>query len=328
MRDYADFLHSMGRFREAGFAYEYLQEFPLAIESYQNAGLWRECLFVATSSQISSDALSSLAESLAESLVESKDYQHAATIFLDYLSDAPSAVRALCKGSHFADAMRTVALKSQPQLLETLIDPLLTEAFASTSELLAECKGQLSAQTSRIAELRAKNSADPLAYLDATAEADAPDNVSLAPTNASTSASLFTRYTGASLGTAQTGETRKTSKNRRKDERKRARGKKGSVYEEEYLVNSIRRLIERVDSVREETERLVQALLRRGMRESAVALQAMVMELLGMLGACADEVFAPQRIAVMPMEMGEGTVPSQPKMEAPVIKKFDGLSLL
>ena len=170
--------------------------------------------------------------------------------------------------------------------MEDVIDPALSEAFGVTSETLAECKGQLAAQTARIVELRQKNLNDPLAYLDGVAEADAPDNVSLAPTNASTSASLFTRYTGNTLGTALTGETRRTSKNRRKDERKRARGKKGSVYEEEYLMNSIRRLVERVGSVKPDSERLVEAMLRRHMRDNASALQKQLGELILQLEGC------------------------------------------
>jgi elongator complex protein 1 len=329
MRDYADFLFSMSRFGEAGYAYEYLGETSLAIESYQSAGLWRECLFAAHRAQLPADSLQDLASTLAESLLEAKEYLNAATIFAEHLHDIPAAARALCKGSHYADAMRLVVLHARPELLETAIDPLLTEAFATTSELLAECRGQLAAQTARIAELRQNKLKDPLAYLDGTTEADAPDNVSLAPTAASTSGgTLFTRYTGASMGTAATGESRRSSKNRRKDERKRARGKKGSVYEEEYLVNSIRRLIERVDSVRDDTERLLQALFRRGMRGNAAALQALVNELLAMLKGCVDEVFTAQQRSVLPPP-GEGEVqPQQQKVEVPVIRDFEGLSLL
>jgi elongator complex protein 1 len=329
MRDYADFLFSMSRFGEAGYAYEYLGETSLAIESYQSAGLWRECLFAAHRAQLPADSLHDLASTLAESLLEAKEYLNAATIFAEHLHDIPAAARALCKGAHYADAMRLVVLHARPELLETAIDPLLTEAFATTSELLAECRGQLAAQTARIAELRQNKLKDPLAYLDGTTEADAPDNVSLAPTAASTSGgTLFTRYTGASMGTAATGESRRSSKNRRKDERKRARGKKGSVYEEEYLVNSIRRLIERVDSVRDDTERLLQALFRRGMRENAAALQALVNELLAMLKGCVDEVFTAQQRSVLPPP-GEGEVqPQQQKVEVPVIRDFEGLSLL
>lgn len=45
---------------------------------------------------------------------------------------------------------------------------------------------------------------------------------------------------------------RKSAKSRRRNERKKARGKKGSIYEEEYLYDSLRRLIERFNDTKGE----------------------------------------------------------------------------
>jgi elongator complex protein 1 len=165
---------------------------------------------------------------------------------------------------------------------------------------------------------------------------DAPDNVSLAPTNASTSASLFTRYTGATLATALTGETRKTSKNRRKEERKRARGKKGSVYEEEYLVNSVHRLIERVETTRVDAGCVIDAMVRRGMWNNASVLQAKVRGMVTMIEGCIGEVFVQPPAAPEEVERGgemRGGFPQPTRrilqvVEMPLIKKFEGLSLL
>ena len=148
------------------------------------------------------------------------------------------------------------------------------------TELLAECRRQINAQVPRVRELRTKKAEDPLAFFDGDVNggADIPDNVSLAPTDASTTGgSLFTRYTNRT-GTVGTNATRRTSKNRRREERKRARGKKGSVYEEEYLVNSVGRLIDRVNFVNNEVERLVIGLMRRGMRERARAVENAMVE--------------------------------------------------
>ena len=162
------------------------------------------------------------------------------------------------------------------------------------TELLANCKTQLVKQVPRIRELRAKKAEDPLAFFngDATEGTDIPDNVSLAPTDASTTGgSLFTRYTNRT-GTVGTNVTRKTSKNRRKEERKKARGKQGSVYEEEYLVNSVGRLIERINLVNEEVDRLVVGLMRRGMRERARAVENAMVEVVDLCRDCVGEVFA------------------------------------
>ena len=210
------------------------------------------------------------------------------------------------------------------------------------TELLANCKTQLVKQVPRIRELRAKKSEDPLAFFngDATESTDIPDNVSLAPTDASTTGgSLFTRYTNRT-GTVGTNATRKTSKNRRKEERKKARGKQGSVYEEEYLVNSIGRLIERINLVNEEVERLVVGLMRRGMRERARAVENAMVEVVEICRDCVGEVFAEgeEKIGTernegndeRPKE-GEGALwdaLEEKRREVPVMKGFKRLSLL
>ena len=182
-----------------------------------------------------------------------------------------------------------------------MLDPGLVDGMAAMTEMLAEMKAQLAAQVPRIRELREKKRQDPLAFYEgdplpgAEGADDVPDNVSLAATDASTAGggTLFTRYTARSSGneTLGTDVTRRSSKNRRREERKRARGKKGSVYEEEYLVGSVRRLVERVEGVREEVGRLVVGLVRRGMRERARAVEGAMVEVVGVGRGCLGEVF-------------------------------------
>lgn len=190
--------------------------------------------------------------------------------------------------------------------------------MGSTTDLLADFKNQLNSQIPRIAELRVRRAADPLAFFggDPTAGVgadggvDIPDNVSLAPTDATTMAdrSMFTRYTSS------TSVSKQTSKNRRKEERKRARGKKGTVYEEEYLVNSVRRLVERVNDTIKEAETLVQALLRRGMRERAAAIERGLDEVLTLCRDSIGPVFEVTGDSGVSDEKGDGDakVPAGP----------------
>ena len=342
MRLYADFLLQNGNFKEAGIAYEYLNDYASASEAFRQAHLWKESLTCATLIPLPQPQLHSLAQTLADMLSESKDFYSAAIIHLDYLSDTLTASRTFCKGYFFADALRIVGLHQRPDLLESVIDTGLTEGMASMTELLADCKSQLNAQIPRIRQLRTKKAEDPLAFFDG--DADIPDNVSLATTDASTmGGTLLTRYTNRSTGTAGTNATRRTSKNRRKEERKRARGKKGSVYEEEYLVNSVGRLVDRINGVNGQVGRLVVGLMRRGMRERAGAVEDAMVEVVGLCRGCLDEVFDKEVVGQKEMEGegegeerrpkgGEGVLwdilEGDNKREAPSVKGFDRLSLL
>ncbi|KAJ8060085.1 hypothetical protein OCU04_011695 [Sclerotinia nivalis] len=299
---YAQYLESKSSYKEAALAYESLHNYAKATSCYLASGpsQWRETLFCALTggsdgNPMSGSALTELASTLYDALIESKDYYAAATIQLDYLSSLETACRTFCKGYFFADALHLIALKARPDLLESVIDPGLGDALASSTELLADCKAQLLAQVPRIRELRQKALADPLAFYEGERGGDGeiPDDISVAASSrVSTNRSLFTRYTGnGSVGTVGTGVSRATSKNRRREERKRARGKKGSVYEEEYLVASVGRLITRVEDSRGEVERLVVGLVRRGMWERARAVEASMVEVVGLCKGCVGEVF-------------------------------------
>jgi elongator complex protein 1 len=299
---YANYLESQSKNREAGLAYESLNNFARATACYRAAGAtcWRECLFTAQQQDppMSESAFSELATTLAEALWEAKDYSSAATIHLEYLDSLEQAIKCLCKGYHFADAMRLAARHGRAgSLLPGAVDTGLADALSSTTEFLADCKAQLKAQVPRLAELRRKAIEDPLAFYEGErpgALADLPDDVSIAASSrASTSASLFTRYTGkqGSVGTVGSNVSRATSKNRRREEKKRARGRKGTVYEAEYLVNSVRRLVERVESSKGEAERLVFGLMRRGMAGRARAVEALIDEVVSACRAAVVEVF-------------------------------------
>lgn len=280
----------------AATLFESLGDHAAAYPLYALAHRWRESLSCASlvDPPLGGDQLRNLASSLATTCAdESRDYRSAATIHAEYLSDIPGAARLLCRGSYFADALRLLSLHRFHEQISLIIDGGLTEKFGEILELVADCKTQLAAQVPRIQELRRKKEEDPLAFYGGDPSSvldggvggvDIPDNVSLAPTDATTQGgqSLFTRYgSNASKfgGTVASNVSRKTSKTKRREERKRARGKKGSVYEEEYLVASVQRLIQRVNGVHEEVGRLVSGLLRRGLRDQAEKVDEVLQEI-------------------------------------------------
>ncbi|KAL2867913.1 Elongator subunit IKI3 [Aspergillus lucknowensis] len=298
---YANYLYEESKYRDAGIAYESLELYTDAYKCYQLAHLWRESLYCAMLVPLPPSDLTVHATTLATTLIEeNKDYVSASQIYSEHLHDIPTAARLLCRGSRFADSSRLLTLHNLTALIPEIVDTSLADTMGTMTDLLADFKSQLAAQVPRIVELRLRRLQDPLAYFggdptaaDGAVGMDIPDNVSLAPTDASTLAgkSMFTRYTG-NTSSGKTTSTRQSSRNRRREERKRARGKKGTVYEEEYLVNSVRRLIERVNSTVPEVENLVDSLLRRGMRERAAVVERAMGDVLKLCAESQEEVFA------------------------------------
>ena len=106
------------------------------------------------------------------------------------------------------------------------------------------------------------------------------------------------------------------------------------MYEEEYLINSIKRLIERMNSVGEEIERLIEGLMRRGMRERAIACSVAMEDVGVMCRGCVAEVFGTGKESGMhkEVEAGEDEVDGfragDVRIEAPAVRAFEKLSLL
>jgi elongator complex protein 1 len=191
----------------------------------------------------------------------------------------------------------------------------------------------LNAQVPRLRVLREKKAEDP-GTIRTTADLEnyfesnsnninAPDDISVVASEATTSASLFTRYTPQSSGSRS---TRTSSKIRRREERKRARGKKGTVYEEEYLVNSIGRLIQRVQDIRDEVSRLIVALMMIEKREEAWEMQKRFEGVVSEIRGCLTEVFAETvQGARVPGEMGDDFAIA---MDVPIVEPFIGVEIL
>ncbi|CAG8653137.1 11715_t:CDS:2, partial [Racocetra fulgida] len=218
MAIYGDYLFTESNFKEAG----------LALDSYKNCGSWREAFAIAQELNSSSDSLFSLAKSLAD-LIET--------------NIKPSVIEGITNYTLF-----------------TIFHRIKNIAYAMTfnighTQLLQDVNSmldQLNHQTKRLKEIRA-NKANQLNQSEESIEnADVFSDTS-------SMASGFTRYSQSNTQlipfvlitinmSFRTNVYSKSAKSRRRQERKKARGKKGSIYEEGYLLDSLKRLIERFNT--------------------------------------------------------------------------------
>lgn len=318
---YAKYLHQQTEFTEAAITYEYLGKHELALEDYILAKKWREAISTLKRYGFS-DKLTEVCERLVTALTDDHKYTFAAEIEFKYLKNTEAALKLYCKEYNFEIAILTCIDEDKLNLIEEVVDPALGEGFGVIAELLADCKLQVNSQLTRLRELRTKKEEDPYAfYGDGIDNADTPDNVSIAASETSTKESFFTRYTGKTAGTAKTGASRRTAKNKRREERKKARGKKGTIYEEEYLVQSTGRLIERLEQTEQDLVKLIEGLLRRSRKEQAYQIQKNFVDLLQLLKDNVEEIY---NISERDRERldDNGLVYYVPEIPVPSIKDF------
>ena len=287
---FAEHLRETKQFGEAGVIFEYLIDLENALECYIMAKKWKQALSLVEKSADLLEKLSDTAEKLVETLTEDHKYSDAAEIEYQFLGNIEASIKLYCKQYWYDHAILLAEKSKKPELIESIVDVQINEGFGVIAELLADCKGQMNSQLKRLRELRTKKQEDPFSFYGTPDDLDTPDNVSVAASETSTTPSFFTRYTGKTAGTAKTGASRRTAKNKKREERKRAKGRKGTIYEEEYLIKSVGRLLERLDQTQSDALKLIEGLLRRHMKEQAYQIQKNWCELIDFIQENIDEI--------------------------------------
>ncbi|KAJ2802511.1 putative elongator complex protein 1 [Coemansia helicoidea] len=174
---------------------------------------------------------------------------------------------------------------------------------AALDTLLEDVEESTAALATKAARLRQAR-ATPLEVLAAAhvemraGGGEAPDNVDVVSDTASM-ASQFTSFTGTATNasTATTGSTaRRASKARmkKKVEKHRTRRKKGSIFEEACLVDSVAKLIDRVRALQPSVRSLCLALIQFGRTRAAQQVHSALRRLVLLVLDDADWVFAGQ----------------------------------
>ncbi|PCH36634.1 IkappaB kinase complex IKAP component [Wolfiporia cocos MD-104 SS10] len=250
---YGEWLFERREFKTAAFIFRSAKKVMKAMIAHEKALDWEELFELALQEQTPAEDIVSMAYRVAEDLASRKRYLDAARVLLDYAEDVKEAVTALVEGRHFAEARRIIALKSHPGLLIDLVHPGALECRAQIADEIGEMRDQLRKQVQRLRELKLRKVEEPDAFYGV--EDMDLHNVDVM-TDVSMAATAFTRYTQAPSSVSRA-STKRSSRSKRKLERKVGSGRKGTVDEEEYLLKSVTKLVGRFNSAQADTANLL-----------------------------------------------------------------------
>jgi len=281
---YAEYLSSHELFNQAGLAYWMAKEYDKAIEYYQKTGSWREIFTIATSQNYDNKKMEEIANNLIEQFQEEKLYEDAAHIYIEYLNEPKQAVIYFLKSGKWLEAVRLYFKHNLQSELESQIISMLISGQSRLITTIKEYMELYTKQASRLVEIRIEKqkkleSGEIFKMDERTLDGSTNNNnIDILPDTMSMASKFtgFTAYTLAnSLMTAATASvnTGKGGRKRRKLQRKMMKGKKGSIYEEGYLINSLRKTIQRLDDIHESVKSLCQALLQFNKVDEARELQ-------------------------------------------------------
>ncbi|KAG6382066.1 pol II transcription elongation factor [Boletus reticuloceps] len=266
---YGSWLFDRRDHKQAALAFVEAGDLRKAMIAHERALEWQELFDISTREKVPEEEVKEIAYRITGAFVKEAS-PRGSTSLIDYAGDIRQAVITLVQGNELSEARRIVSLHSTPELLEDVLLPGALEILLQLEDDLAEMRDQLRKQMTRLQELRIKKAEQPDAFYGTEDtnlhNVDVMTDVSMAPT-------AFTRYTAALSITSKT--SKRSSKTKRKMERKVGSGRKGTVDEEEYLLKSISKLVARWTVTQGEIRKLLPHLLQfsKGHRAEGVALQ-------------------------------------------------------
>ncbi|NXD93902.1 ELP1 protein, partial [Chaetorhynchus papuensis] len=285
---YGEYLIQKQLYEQAALIFARAGIFAKARDAFQSSGSWQQALCMASRLGYTKDKLSSLARSMAGKLVEQRKHAEAAILLEQYTQDYEEAVLLLLEGSLWEEALRLIHKYDRLDILETNLKPAILEAQKSQLIFLDSQKTAFLRHKSRlqvVRELKEKACEN----LQDCEVPNCPELELFSETSSVVTASdMNSKYSHSNSRISA-----RSSKNRRKAERKRYSLKEGSPFEDIALLEVLRESVRAVESVKGEIHILLKQLVLFGYDEQARALQQVLEEVLLLMETSLPEIWTP-----------------------------------
>uniref|UniRef100_A0A8C2WX10 Elongator complex protein 1 n=1 Tax=Cyclopterus lumpus TaxID=8103 RepID=A0A8C2WX10_CYCLU len=222
---YAEHLMEQQQAEQAGLLLWRCGEPVGALQAFASSSSWRNAICTAQQIPLPADQLALLARDLAEKLIEQRRFAEAALLLDQYAKDCEEAILALITGSVWEEALRLIYMHDRQDITETNLKPALLEAVGTQTAFLEAQVAAFTRHRARLAVVREQKEKARLGMLDC------PD------------AELYSEassvMSGSKYSQSNSRVSSRSSKNRRKAERKKLSLKEGSPMEDRALVYAL-----------------------------------------------------------------------------------------
>ncbi|XP_037833298.1 elongator complex protein 1 isoform X2 [Kryptolebias marmoratus] len=279
---YAEHLMEQQQAEQAGLLLWRCGEPVRALQAFTISSSWRNTICVAQQIPLPPDQLALLARDLAEKLTEQRRYSEAALLLDQYAKDCEEAILALITGAVWEEALRLIYMHNRQDITETNLKPALLEAVNSQMGFLEAQVATFARHRNRLAVVREQKEKARLDMLDEDGP-DCPDAELYSEASSMMTASKYSQ--------SNSRISSRSSKNRRKAERKKLSLKEGSPMEDRALMHALGEILTTVDKMREEIHSLLKALVLFQFDKQAEKLQLAYEETLQAVEAAVPEVW-------------------------------------
>ncbi|XP_034453513.1 elongator complex protein 1 [Hippoglossus hippoglossus] len=279
---YAEHLVEQQQAEQAGLLLWRCGESVSALQAFASSSSWRNAICVAQQIPLPPDQLALLARDLAEKLTEQRRFSEAALLLDQYAKDCEEAILALITGAVWEEALRLIYMHNRQDITETNLKPALLEAVGTQTVFLEAQIATFTRHRTRLAVVREQKEKARLDMLDEEGP-DCPD--------AELYSEASTVMTGSKYSQSNSRISSRSSKNRRKAERKKLSLKEGSPLEDRALMYALGEIFTTVDKMREEVHNLLKGLVLFQYDKQAEKLQLGYDEALHTMEAALPEVW-------------------------------------
>uniref|UniRef100_A0A7N6A4C7 Elongator complex protein 1 n=1 Tax=Anabas testudineus TaxID=64144 RepID=A0A7N6A4C7_ANATE len=276
---YAEHLVQQQQAEQAGLLLWRCGEPVSALQAFASSTSWRNAICVAQQIPLPPDQLALLARDLAEKLIEQRRYSEAALLLDQYAKDCEEAILALITGAVWEEALRLVSKQSSKCLRQPCNIMFICQYVAVT----------LSPQTHHNIIYRIIYRIY-LGYIvkppSCPTDEDGPDCPDAELYSEASSVMTNSKYSQSNSRISS-----RSSKNRRKAERKKLSLKEGSPMEDRALMYALGEISTTVDKMREDVHSLLKALVLFEFDKQAEKLQLAYEDALQMMAAAVPEVW-------------------------------------
>ncbi|NXM09600.1 ELP1 protein, partial [Tyrannus savana] len=262
--------------------------FAKALDAFQSSGSWQQALCMASRLGYTKDELSGLARSMAGKLAEQRRHAEAAILLEQYAQDYEEAVLLLLEGALWEDALRLIHKYGRLDILETNFKPAILEAQKSQLIFLDSQKTAFLRYKSRLQVVREMKEKACESLQDYEVP-NCPELELFSETSSIVTASdMNSKYSHSNSRISA-----RSSKNRRKAERKKYSLKEGSPFEDIALLEVLGENVRAVESVKGDIHILLKQLVLFGYDEQAGALQQVLEEVWQLMETSIPEIWTP-----------------------------------
>ncbi|XP_030323121.1 elongator complex protein 1 isoform X1 [Calypte anna] len=295
---YGEYLIEKQLYEQAALIFARAGSFAKALSAFQNSGNWQQALCMASRLGYGKTELSILGQSMAGKLVEQRKHAEAAILLEQYTQDYEEAVLLLLEGALWEEALRLIHKYDRLDILETNFKPAILEAQKSQLIFLDTQKTAFLRHKSRLQVVRELKEKACESLQDYEMP-NCPELDLLSETSSVVTASdMNSKYSHSNSRISA-----RSSKNRRKAERKRYSLKEGSPFEDIALLEVLGETVRAVETVKGDTHTLLKQLVLFGYDEQAGALQKVLEEVLQLMETSIPEIWTPdlQQSSVSPV---------------------------